>query len=125
MSNPFEYVNAINFHKNIPDEEFDEKAYVPFIINKQFSYFEDTVLIANEMNLRSSIPNISQFKFFINIIRPRKRFSKWAKPDKDEKLNLIVEYFGYNYEKAKSVYNILTDDDYEKIKTKLDKGGVK
>jgi hypothetical protein len=61
MSNPYDYINAINAGKDLTKGEFDEKGYVPFITNRQFSYFQDTVLAANEMNeiITMQIRNLS------------------------------------------------------------------
>ena len=79
--NPFEYTTAINYSKkNIMIDDIAEKAYNPFLVNRSLSYFHDTVLAANEMNINHHIDNRLQFDFFINIVRKRKRFSKWFKP---------------------------------------------
>ena len=79
--NPFEYLNAINnTKKDIMIDDLAEKQYNSFMINRGLSYFQDTALIANEMNVNHHVDNRLQFQFFINIIRPRKRFSKWFKP---------------------------------------------
>jgi len=59
----------------------------------------------------------------INIIRPRKRFSKWAKKDDNKNLKFVMEYYNYNIEKARSALSILSPDDIEKNKTKMNKGG--
>ena len=78
--NPFEYVNSINYtKKDIMIDDIAEKAYNPFMINRSLSYFNDTVAMANEMNIHHSIDNRLQFDFLINIVRKRKRFSKWMK----------------------------------------------
>ena len=51
--NPFEYVNSINMtKKDIMIDDLSEKAYAPFMINRSLSYFNDTVLMANEMNIK-------------------------------------------------------------------------
>ena len=42
--NPFEFVNAINYtKKNIMIDDITEKAYAPYMVNRQLSYFPDTV----------------------------------------------------------------------------------
>ena len=102
--NPFEYVNAINLtKKDIMVDDVAEKAYTPFLINRSLSYFNDTILFANEMNRYHHIDHRLQFDFFINIIRKKKRFSKWIKPQEIENLELIKESYGNSNEKAKSV----------------------
>ena len=38
-------------------------------------------------------------------------------------LDLVKEYFGYSDQKAKEALTLLTDDDLELIRSKLNKGG--
>ena len=42
---------------------------------------------------------------------------------KIDNLDLVKEYFGYSDQKAKDALNLLTDDDLELIRSKLNKGG--
>ena len=122
--NPFDYLNAINTSKkNIMVDDFSEKAYTPFMVNRGLSYFPDTILFANEMNINHHIDHRLQFDFFINIIKKKKRFSKWAKPINIENLELIKEYYGYSNEKAKSVLSLLTNDEINELKLRIYKGG--
>lgn len=127
--NPFDFVNALNAGKNIMEgtenDALAEKSYVPFITNRQFSYFPDTVHAANEMNCYAHLDNKLQFSFFLNTIRPRKRFTKWSKVEHHADLQAVADYFGYSYEKAKVAMDVLTDDDIKNIKNKLAKGGLK
>ena len=124
--NPFEYVNAINYtKKNIMVDDITEKAYAPYMVNRQLSYFPDTVLAANEMNRNHHIDNRLQFDFFINIIRKRKRFSKWYKPETISDLDAVKKYYGYSNEKARQVLTILTTENINELKHKVAKGGRK
>lgn len=100
-----------------------EKAYQPFLVNKALSYFPDTVMYANEMNLHNNADSKLQFHFFLNIIRPAKRFAKWVKKQEDNDLAAVMEYYGYSPEKAKSALSILSSDQLITIKQKLEKGG--
>ena len=124
--NPFEYVNSINYtKKDIMIDDIAEKAYNPFMINRSLSYFNDTVAMANEMNIHHSIDNRLQFDFLINIVRKRKRFSKWNKPEVATDLDVIKEYYGYSNEKARMVHNLLTDNQITELRRKVFKGGRK
>jgi hypothetical protein len=38
---------------------------------------------------------------------------------------VISEYFGYSYAKAKQVQNLITSDQLQMMKQKIQKGGVK
>ena len=118
--NPFEYLNAINAtKKDLMVDDISEKAYSPFMVNRGLSYFPDTILYANEMNLNHHIDSRLQFDFLINIIKKKRRFSKWAKPMNIENLELIKEYYGYSNEKAKSVLSLLNDDQINELKARI------
>ena len=124
--NPFEFVNAVNYtKKNIMIDDVVEKAYVPYMINRQLSYFPDTVLAANEMNKNHHIDNRLQFDFFINIIRRRKRFSKWFKPEQISDLDVVKKYYGYSNEKARQVLTLLSTEQINELKHKVAIGGRK
>jgi predicted CopG family antitoxin len=124
--NPFEYLNAINMtKKDIMIDDITEKAYNSFMVNRSLSYFPDTVLAANEMNRYHQVDNLLQFHFLINIIRKRKRFSKWDKKKNDSDVEVIKEYYGYNEEKALQVLNIFSTDQIHELHKKVNKGGRK
>src|SRR5210317_2155689 len=123
---PFEYVNAINMtKKDIMVDDLAEKAYNPFIINRSLSYFNDTVLMANEMNINHHLDNRLQFDFFINIVRKKKRFSKFMKPETVSDVEVVKEYYGYNNEKARQALTLLTSEHINELKKKVYKGGRK
>ena len=124
--NPFNYLNAINYTKqNIMVDDLTEKAYNPFMINRSLSYFNDTVLIANEMNQHHHLDNRLQFDFFINIVRKKRRFSKWNKPETVSDVEVVKEYYGYNNEKARQALSLLTSKQIDELKKKVYKGGRK
>ena len=121
---PFDYLNAINTtKKDIMVDDVAEKAYTSFMVNRGLSYFPDTILFANEMNVHHHIDHRLQFDFFINIIKKRKRFSKWTKANEIENLAVIKEYYGYSDEKAKSIYNLFSNEELLTLKNRIYKGG--
>ena len=124
--NPFDYTNSINYtKKDIMVDYIADKGYNPFIINRALSYFPDTVLAANEMNKHSHLDNRLQFDFFINIIRKKKRFSKWNKPETVGDVEVVKEYYGYSNEKARQALSLLTSKQIDELKKKVYKGGRK
>lgn len=124
--NPFDYVNEVNHgKKDIMVDDLTEKKYVSFMTNRSLSYFPDTVAAANLMNQFHHLDNKLQFHFLLNIVRKRKRFSKWDKPETHTDLEVVKEYYGYSNEKARSALTLLSPDDLEKIKEKVFKGGRK
>lgn len=122
---PFDFINAINLTKeDLFQDKLANKDYSPFLVNRGLSFFHDTVVQANMMNQHSSIPKDWQFYFLLNSVTKKKRFSKWAKADKaSESLLLVQEYYGYSSEKAKEALSILSDEQLNEIKQKLNKGG--
>ena len=93
------------------------------MVNRGLSYFNDTVLMANEMNLYSHLDKKLQYHFLINIVRKRKRFSKWAKPETESDIEAVKEYYGYNNEKARQALTLLSPENINIIKQKVNKGG--
>lgn len=120
-----DYLNSINLSKeNLMDSDPEsERQYPPYVVNRCYSGFIDTILLANEMNINSHIDKKLQYDFYINIIRPKKRFSPWLKKEKLDSLECIKEYYGYSDEKAKVALKILTDEQIEFIKSRLNRGG--
>ena len=125
MSDLKDYLNSINISKeNLMDQDPDcESQYPPYVVNRCYSGFIDTILLANEMNLNSHIDKKLQYDFYINIIRPKKRFSPWLRKEKLDSLDCIKQYYGYSDEKAKVALKILTEKQLEFIKAKLNRGG--
>ena len=120
-----DYLNTINQTKQyLMDEDPGwEKNYPPFVINKCMSQHLDTIMFANEMNQYPGLDKKLQYDFFINIVRPRKRFSPWGKKQKVKDLELVKEFYGYSTEKAMQAIRILSPDQLEIIRDKLNKGG--
>jgi len=119
--NPFDYLNSINSTKKDIMEQ--ESTYNPYMINRGLSYFNDTVLYANEMNRYHHLDNKLQYHFLINSIRPRKRFSKWLKKSDPDSVDVVKEYYGYSNEKARQVLSLLSADQINELKQRLYKGG--
>lgn len=120
MSNPFDYLNSINVTKKnmmrgSENDELAEKGYNPFLVNRGLSYFQDTIALANEMNLRADLDNKLQYEFLLNLVRLRKRFSKWHKKDQNDKIDLVAEYYNCSQRKALEILNVLTEEQLETI----------
>jgi hypothetical protein len=122
-----DWLNSINLNKQDLTEDDPEviKKYAPFIINKCMGGHMDTVMLANEMNISHGLDKYLQYKFYLNIVRKRKRFSPWLKKDKIKDLELVKKYYNYSNSKAEQALKILTKDQLEYIRLKFDTGGVK
>jgi hypothetical protein len=124
---PFDFVNSINFtKKNLmrgsDNDELSEKSYAPYLTNKSLSYFTDTLLYANEMNKYHFLDNKLQYEFFLNSIRKKKRFAKWAKADKNDDLVMVSEYYQISLSKAKDAIRILSTEQLSTIRNKMEQG---
>lgn len=124
MSGVFDFVNAINHTKRdlIAEEEASERDYVPFVVNRSLSYFTDTLLYANEMNRYRDLDRDLQFRFLLNSIRPKKRFSKWAKSEHSDNLELISQYFECSITKAKDYLRLLSNEQLDELRESVTKG---
>jgi hypothetical protein len=125
---PFDFINAASQSKKdlireSDNPEITEKEYVPFIVNRGFSFYEDTILHANEMNQRAHLFNGAQFDYYRGILRARKRFSKWHKAEKSNDLDLIQEVYQCNRTVAKMYAKVLTDKDLKEIRVRRSEGG--
>ena len=124
-----DYLNAINFSKvNLLDGDDItwEKKYPPYVINRCLSQHLDTIMMANEVNMRHGLNKRLQFHFLLNSIRKRKRFGgKCVSTSKSKNLEYVKEYYGYSNSKAKVALDILDKKQLNLIKAKLDKGGRK
>ena len=122
-----DWLKSINQSKvNIMDEDPSSmKDYPPYIINRCLSGTIDTLMYANEMNKNHSLDKKLQYDFLINTVRTRKRYSPWIKQEKIKDLEVVKSYYGYSNEKAKQALKILSQDQINFIKTKLETGGRK
>ena len=126
--NPFDYVNAINTSKQnlmrgTDNDKLAEKSYNTFLTNRAMSYHMDTIGVANEMNQRHEADNLLQFEYFLNTVRPKKRFAKWVKKDDEGDLSVVKQYYGYNDAKALQALSILSPEQLITIRNTLEKGG--
>jgi len=122
-----DWLNSINFTKEnlLIDDPTLLKEYPPFIINRCLSGHLDCVLFANEMNKYHFLDKDMQYNFYINIVRKRKRFSPWLKKEKVSDLEYVKRYYQYNNEKASQALKILSNEQIEFIKQRLETGGTK
>ena len=122
-----DWLNSINFTKeNLIEEDPDLiKDYPPFIINRCLSGHLDCIMFANEMNKHPNLDKDMQYHFYLNTLRKKKRFSPWLRKDKVTDLEIIKQYYGYTNEKSLTALKILTPDQINFIKQRLDIGGIR
>ena len=120
-----DWLNSINFNKSnlIEEDPSVIKDYPPYIINRCLSGHLDCIMFTNEMNKYSSLDKDMQYIFYLNTLRKKKRFSPWLRKDKVTDLQCVKQYYGYSNEKASQALKILTNQQLDFIKQRLDIGG--
>ena len=122
-----DWLNSINFTKQnlIEEDPSVIKDYPPYIINRCLSGHLDAIMFANEMNKFPNLDKDLQYHFYLNTLRKKKRFSPWLRKEKVTDLEIIKQYYGYSNEKALNALKILTPDQINFIKQRLDIGGTR
>lgn len=120
-----DWLNSINFNKeNLIEDDTDViKSYPPYIVNKCLSGHLDSIMFANEMNKNHFLDKDMQYSFLLNSLRKKKRFSPWIRKEKIDDLDAIKKYYGYSDEKSKEALRILSKEQINFIKSKIEKGG--
>ena len=120
-----DWLNSINFNKNnlIKEDPSVIKDYAPYIINRCLSGNLDSVMFANEMNKYSFLDKEMQYNFYLNTLRKKKRFSPWLRKDKVTDLQSVKQYYGYSNDKASQALKILSKQQLDYIKQRLEVGG--
>lgn len=129
MTNPFDYVNSITLGKNnmmrgTENDTLAEKVYKPWVVNKALSYFVDTILVANDMNIYHGLEKRAQYEYFINVIRRNKRWAKWVKDVESDDLDVVAKAYNCNPNVAREYLKILTKDQLEQIRATMVEGGT-
>ena len=122
-----QWLNSVTFTKQnlIEEEGMEIRTYVPYLMNRILSGHLDCIMYVNELNKYSFLDKDMQYSFYLNTLRKKKRFSPWLRKDKVTDLEIIKQYYGYSNEKASIALKILTPEQINYIKQRLDTGGMK
>lgn len=126
----WDFVNDINgkqenLIRDSENEELAEKTYVPFVVTRQFSYFPDTIMYAQQLNQNHhNISNKMHYEYLLNTVRPRKRYTKWAKRQESDDLDLVRRHYGYDYNKGEQALALLSPDDLRVLRERYSEGGM-
>jgi hypothetical protein len=130
------YENSINSGKVIINlDTKQEFKYEKWRTNSSLSNHQDTILLANQMNINHHLSDKLHYHYLFYSVPKKTRYGKKKteaekKLDKElkkesEVISLIQSYYKYNIVRAKEAYKILTQDQIELIRQKQEKGGVK
>ena len=122
-----DWLNSINFNKDnlIEEDPSVIRDYAPYIINRCLSGHLDCIMFANEMNKYPNLDKDMQYTFYLNTLRKKKRFSPWLRKEKVTDLQSVKQYYGYSNEKASQALKILSQQQLDYIKQRLETGGSK
>lgn len=123
----FDYINSISYGKDLSLTTRDgfDKEYNPYVVNRAFSYFHDSVLAANMMNERPHLDKRLQYRFLLSTLVTRKRFSEWFKnTTSDEDAEVVAEYYECSLKHARSITPLHSAEQLLLMRTRLDTGGA-
>jgi len=123
---PFDFINSVNNKTKIEWDDAVAKFYTPFIINRGLSFNLQTILFANMMNQYPQLEKKMQYDFYFNGVPKGKRFDKWQKKlEASENIKLVREFYGINIYRAEEALKLLSNEQLDMIKQKMNKGGRK
>ena len=117
---PFDAVKAINEKRPL----HDLSGYNPFLTNRCFAMHMDTVLLSEEMNQAHNLSPHLQYDFFYYAVRKGRRFGFPPKPDHDDFVDIVMDYFEYSRQKAIEALRILSPQEVMRMKSSMVKGGI-
>lgn len=123
----FDYVNEINNGKQnlLALDPTLKSSYNSFMVNRALSQHHETVLPAQIMNFYHELDKDMQMEYLIQSIPKGKRFAKWAKEDKYEYLETIIQWYQCSKAKALEIIELLDVSEVTRIHKILnDRGGL-
>jgi hypothetical protein len=113
-ANPFDVVRSVTFTKD--PWPYDDSAPPSFyVVHRALSHGQDTLFQANEMNSRPHLSDKMKYDFLLNTIRKAKRYNPWVKAEMED-AEVVMEYYGYSYAKAKEALKVLPGHIIEEMK---------
>jgi len=123
---PFDIINSINNKTRFEWDEDAEKTYAAFIVNRGLSFNLQTVLYASMMNQFPGLAKQLQYDFYFNGIPKGKRFDKWQKKlEVSPDIQVLQDFYGINIDRAAEALKLLSTEQLDMIKQKMNKGGRK
>lgn len=125
MNYDWRYENSILQTKEYQELTPLRDKYSSWRTNTVLSNHVDTIMFANEMNINHHLNDLMQYDYLFHSVRAKKRFFKKKKSTKDESFDLVRQYYKYNAVRTKEALSILTEEQINEIRKKLEKGGIK
>lgn len=121
---PFEFIKSINEKNYLMVSPEVEKQYNSFMVNRGLSQMLDCVPFTYQMNMLNMLSKRMQYDYYYHGIRKSKRYTKWAKEEKYDFIEEIVDYYKVNKEIAMDYLERLSEEQVQYIvKLKTSTGG--
>ena len=103
-----------------------EKEYgnVAYMVNKGYSFGEDTILLAQEMNKLHDLDAKQQYDFYFHMIPFKKKRWNWIKKQNIKYIDIIQEYYNCSTKKAIEYLHVLSEEQIKIIEKRLYKGEI-
>ena len=108
--------------KEYPDDPSVKTGYIPYMGNKYFSFFVDSIMHANIMNQMSFLDKDIQYDYYFNAVRKNKRFSKWHKFQKSDDCELVMRHFSVSSKRANQMIELLSDEYLDELRVTYEIG---
>jgi hypothetical protein len=109
-ASPFDFVKSASssIENEILNEKLDPKGFSSFVFLRSFANFEDTVMLADEINAHSGMPPSYVYHSMHALIDPkRNRFSKWIRPVDEFEKEVVARTIDIFEVSRKDAVNIL------------------
>jgi hypothetical protein len=109
----------INVNKKNIIRNSEDKKYPLYSVLKCLNGI-DTLLLVNELNLRTGIEPAVAYDYLISIIPRKTRYNKWIKTQTNPDIDLIMEFYSYSRDKAVISLELLTPQQLTEIRNCYD-----
>ena len=108
------YMSAINYTKEMVFDPDDD--YSSFLINRNFSYFPDTLFYAYDIASHSHLlPDSMHFLYWVDSIQSRKRYTKFHKKTDLKAVPAICWMYKVNKKHAENYLDCLSETEVKYI----------
>lgn len=113
------YIGALSYTKE--DVYQDNDTYIPFLVDRAFSYFPDTILYSYDIAMYSNqLDKRMNYLFWMMSIPKRKRYSKWDKKKTGKDIEAVSKIYNVSKKKAEEYVKCLTDEQLKEIMQEYD-----
>ena len=115
----FDFINHINF-KTMDLSNTDFKNYNKWMVDRYYSYFQDTVFTAQEISKYQNISKEQHFNFYYEMVPERKRYVKMFTKKKEDIITYIKDYYKVNNKIANLYLKVMPTDQIIELEKKYE-----